>query len=1121
MLNVARWLADQGLGHHAEVFAENGIGGDILRELTNDDFKELGLNLGDRKRLLKAIAALPAAGLARDKAEAAGRTAPPLEARDAERRQLTILFCDLVGSTELSGRLDPEKMSEVIRAYHAGCADVIRRWGGYVAKYMGDGVLAYYGWPRAHEDDAERAVRAGLELAKTIGQQTASDGTRLAARIGIATGRVVVGELFGDGAAQEEAVVGETPNLAARLQALAEPGAVVISQATRRLVGGLFELTDLGPIRLKGFAEPLAAWRVEGAGRAEGRFEALRGQHLTPLVGREHELGILLERWAWAKDGDGQVVLLSGEPGIGKSRVIRTLLERLGDEPYTPLSHYCSPHHVNSALYPVIGLLERAARLERDASADEQLAGLKAVLARTGDRLDEVVPLLAALLGVPTGARYPALTLTPEVQKQRTLQVLVNQIAGLAGQQPVLALYEDVHWIDPSTLELLGLVIESIRQLPVLVLITFRPEFRPPWTTQTHVTTLVMSRLGRRQGADLVGRVAGEKPLPADVVEQIVARTDGVPLFVEELTKTVLESGLLTDTGDHYELSGPLPPLAIPATLHDSLIARLDRLAPVKEVAQIGAVIGREFSHELLTAVSPLAADKLGEALDQLVRSELAFRRGAPPKASYTFKHALIQDAAYQSLLKSKRQQLHARIARALEERLTDAGETGPEVLARHLTEAGLAERAIPYWRRAGELAAARSADVEAIAHLSKGLELIATLPDSPEHLNEELALLLAIGGPLMANKGFAAQEVERTYSRASALCEQMGRSAELFPALRGLWSCYFVRGEYQRAYDLAAQLVTLADEQEETRRALARRALGATLFFLGRFADAATAVNEGIAIDDAVAAWEDPAQLLLYTERAGVACRLYSAWALWYLGFPDGAVQKVEAGLALAQRLAHASSLAFALIWAAAVHILRREFDVAHGRAEAAVEIARKHRMSAWFGHATVCRGFALVGLGQTAEGIAQIQTGLAAWHETGSRLLDTQWLGFLAEAHLQAGKFDDALSALDRATETAAAIGECHYQAELYRLRGVVLAETGESAEAASWFQRAIDTVRGQEAKSLELRAATNLARLWRDQGKRAQARDLLAPVYGWFTEGLDTADLRDAKALLDEVA
>jgi predicted ATPase len=884
----------------------------------------------------------------------------------------------------------------------------------------------------------------------------------------------------------------------------------------------LFELADLGRRRLKGFAEPLSAFRVEGEGRAEGRFEALHGERLTPLVGREHELGILLERWAWAKDGDGQVVLIEGEPGIGKSRLLRALRERLGGAPYIPLSHYCSPHHTNSALYPLIGLLERAARLDRDEPADAQLAKLEAVLGRSSDRLDEAVPLLAALLGVPTGDRYPALNLTPEVQKRRTFQALLDQLAGLGAQQPVLALYEDVHWIDPSTLELLGLVIDRVRQLPVLVLITFRPEFQPPWTAQAHVTTLTMSRLGRRQGADLVARVTGEKSLPAAIVEQIVARTDGVPLFVEELTKTVLESGLLADDGDHYELSGPLPPLAIPATLHDSLMARLDRLAPVKEVAQVGAVIGREFSYELLGAVSPLSADKLGDALDQLLRSELVFRRGTPPEAIYSFKHALVQDAAYQSLLKSRRQQLHARIAQTLEEQFPDVGQAQPEVLARHLTEAGLAERAVLYWRRAGELATARSANLEAIAHLSKGLELIATLPSAPEHLSEELALLLAIGGPLMANKGFAAPEVERTYSRASALCDQLGRSDELFPVLKGLWSCYLVRGEYQRAYDLAERLVALADEEGvPLQRALARRARGTALFFLGRFTDATAALDDGIAIDDAVAAWEDPAHLLHYTVRAGAACRLYSAWALWYLGFPDLALQKVEAGLALAQRLAHASGLAFALVWAAALHILRREFDLAYRPAEAAVEITRKHRMSAWFGHATVCRGFALVGLGHQAEGIAEIQTGLAAWHVTGSRLLDTQWLGFLAEAHLQAGQFDDARSALDRAAETAAATGESHYQAELCRLRGEILTKTGEDAEAASWFLRAIDTARSQQAKSLELRAATSLARLWRDQGKQAEARDLLGPVYGWFTEGFDTADLKEAKTLLNELA
>ena len=1078
--------------------------------------------VGHRRKLLEAIAALAEPALAPQAepgtpAEASPRARPA----EAERRQLTVLFVDLAGSTALAARLDPEDMGQVIRAYQGCCAEVVQRWGGHVAKYMGDGLLAYFGWPVAQEDAAERAVRAGLELADEIARLDTPAGETLAARIGIATGLVMVGELIGEGPAQEQTVVGETPNLAARLQAFAAPGSIVISQATRRLVGGLFELADLGVQRLKGFAEPLAAWRVEGESRAEGRFEALHGEHLTPLVGREHELGILLERWAWAKDGDGQVVLLSGEPGIGKSRLIRTLRERLGDEPCTPLSYYCSPYHTNSVLYPVIGLLERATRIDRNEPPEQQLAKLEAVLGRASDQLEEVVPLLATLFGVPTGERYPALTLTPEVQKRRTLQALADQVAGLAAQQPVLALHEDVHWIDPSTLELLGLVIERIQRLPVLMLVTFRPEFQPPWTGQAHVTTLTMSRLGRRQGADLVTRVAGNKPLPAEIVEQIVARTDGVPLFVEELTKTVLESGLLADAGDRYELSGPLPPLAIPMTLHDSLMARLDRLAPVKEVAQIGAVIGREFNHDLLAAVSPLSDADVSSALDQLVTSELVFRRGAPPEATYAFKHALVQDAAYQSLLKSKRQQLHARIAAILEKRFPDVGEMQPEVLARHLTDAGLSERAIPHWRRAGDLAAARSANVEAAAHLSKGLELIGTLPDSPEHLEAELTLRIAIGGPLIATKGHPAPEVERTYSRAWALCDQLGRSAELFPVLRGLWNYHLVRGELHRTHELSERLVGLAEEQgNPIHRALARRTLGTTLFLLGRFADARAALDEGIAIDDAVAAWEDPAHLLVYTERASVACRLYSAWALWFLGFPHLALERVETGLALGQRLAHVHSLAFALTWAAMLHNFRGEFAAAQRRAEATIDLAREHRLPLYLEEAIMCRSFALVGLGQEAEGIAQFRAGFTAWNGIGAHTFDTQWLGVIAGAHVQASQFPGALTALDRAAEAAAASGECHYQAELYRLRGVVLAKTGEEAEAAAWLDPAIETARTQQAKSLELRAATSLARLRRDQGKRAEAHDLLAPVYGWFTEGFDTADLKDARALLDQL-
>jgi class 3 adenylate cyclase/predicted ATPase len=1121
--DVATWLKELGLERYEPAFRDNEITSAVLPKLTDADLKELGLPLGPRKLLLEAIASLP---------ESLPAEPAPISttvSREAERRQLTVLFVDLVGSTALAARLDPEDMGRVIRAYHETCAQVVERWDGHVAKYMGDGVLGYFGWPQAHEDEAERAVRAGLELVEAVGAldspaSAAGDGREkrqpLAARVGVATGLVMVGELTGEGAAKEQMVVGETPNLAARLQALAAPGSIVISQSTRRLVGGLFQLADLGPRRLKGFAEPLAAWRVEGEGHAEGRFEALHGEHLTPLVGREHELGILLERWAWAKDGEGQIMLLSGEPGIGKSRLIRSLIERLAGESHTRLRYYCSPHHTNSALHPVIEQLERASGLLVEDSAETRLDKLEAMLSEATENLVEAVPLIGALLSVAAESRYPPLRLTPEAQKLKTLEALLEQLAGLTERRPVLMVLEDAQWIDPTTSELFRMTIDRIQRLPVLLLITFRPEFAPPWTGHAHLTSLTLSRLGQRQGAQMVERLTGGKPLPGEVLHQILLKTDGVPLFLEELTKTVLESGMLRDAGDRYELAGSLSILAIPATLHDSLVARLDRLAPVKEVAQIGAVIGREFSYKLLAAVAPIPANRLGDALEQLVNSELVFCHGTPPGATYSFKHALVQDAAYQSLLKSKRQQLHARIAQVLEQ--SPDAEAAPEVLAQHLTDAGLAERAIPYWRRAGELAASRSANVEAIAHLSKGLELIGTLPDAPERLAEELALLLAVGGPLIATEGYAVAEVERTYSRAWALCDQLGRSAELFPVLRGLWNCYFVRGDFRRANELAEQLAGLAEEQEEPlRRALARRALGATKFVLGRFADATAALNEGIAIDDAMEAGDDHrAHLLLYTERPGVVCRLYSAWVLWFIGFPDRALERVDSGLALGQRLAHANSLAFAQNFAAVLHSFRREFDAALSRAEATIDLAGKHPLPQWLAEAIICRGFALVGLGQQIEGIAQLRTGLAAWNGTGCRLFDTQWLGFIAEAHVAAGQLQDALAALDRAGETAAATGERHYQAELYRLRGVVLAKTGKNAEAAAWLQQAIDTAQGQEAKSLELRAATSLARLCRDQGNRAQARDLLTPIYGWFTEGVDTADLKDAKALLDEL-
>jgi class 3 adenylate cyclase/predicted ATPase len=1117
-VDIAAWLRELGFERYADRLRANEIDLDVLPDLTEDDLEKLGIPLGHRKKLLRAIVRLAAA--AGHGPDAAVSPSVSEAARgEAERRQLSVLFCDLVGSTELAARLDPEDMGRLIRAYQDCCAAVVERWGGHVAKYMGDGVLAYFGWPRAHEDEAERAVRAGLALAEAVGWLASPSGAPLAARVGIATGLVMVGERVGEGAAKEQTVVGETPNLAARLQALAAPGSVVISQATRRLVGGLFELAELGPLRLKGFAEPLAAWRVAGEGRAEDRFEALHGAHLTPLVGREHELGILLERWAWAKDGDGQVVLLGGEPGIGKSRLVRALRARLGDEPYTSISHYCSPHHTNSALYPVIGLLERAARLDRGATPAAQLTRLEALLARSSARLDEVVPLLAALLGVPTGARYPALTLAPEVQKRQTFQVLVEQLAGLAAQQPVLALYEDAHWIDPSTLELLGLVIERIRRLRVLALITFRPEFQPPWSGQAHVTTLTMSRLGRRQGADLVARVTGEKPLPAEIVAQIVARTDGVPLFVEELTKTVLESGLLADAGDRFELSGPLPPLAIPTTLHDSLMARLDRLAPIKEVAQTGAVIGREFSHELLAAVSPLSAAELGAAVDQLVDAELVFRRGVAPDATYSFKHALVQDAAYQSLLKSRRQQLHAQIAKVLEEQFPEVTHGQPEVLAHHHAQAGAVPQAIACWARAGRRAAEGSADREAFAHLSQGLELVGQIMDPRARAARELELRIALGSVLMNLKGAAAPEVGELYQRAWELCREVGRAEQAFPVLWGLWFHHYTSGRLGLAVDLADRAIGVAVDLPETVfRLQAEHAAWTTRAAFGEFALAYRHVEAGLGVYDPE---RHASSAFVYAGHdAGVCAHTAGALLSWLLGHPDRALRLAREGVALAERLDHPLTPAQALCHEAIVHQLRGEPGPVAEDADRLLACCATHDLSIWARNGEILKGWTLLATGETEEGLRQFRSALDARRAARAIPRQGYYLAVLAEALGAAGRPQEGLEA---ATEALAYCSEDRrWEALAHRVRGDLLRAGPERDEAAAEaaLRRALEAARRQEAKAIELRAATSLARLLADRGEARRARDLLAPVYGWFAEGFETADLKAAKALLGEL-
>jgi hypothetical protein len=928
----------------------------------------------------------------------------------------------------------------------------------------------------------------------------------------------MVGELIGEGAAQEQTVVGETPNLAARLQALAAPGSVVISQATRRLVGGLFELADLGPQRLKGFAEPVGAWRVEGEGRAEGRFDALHGERLTPLVGREHELGILLERWAWAKDGDGQVVLLSGEPGIGKSRLTRALRERLGDEPYTPIGHYCSPHHTNSAFYPVIDLLERGAGFERDEPPDVKLIKLEAVLGRASERLDEVAPLLADLLGVPSGDRYPALTMTPEVQKRRTMQALLIQLAGLAAEQPVLALYEDVHWMDPSTLELLGLVIERIQRLPVLALITFRPEFQPPWTGHAHVTSLTMSRLGRRQGADLVARVTGAKPLPDEVAAQILAKTDGVPLFVEELTKTVLESGLLQDAGDHWELSGPLPPLALPSTLHDSLLARLDRLAPVKEIAQIGAALGREFSYALLAAVTDRPDAELQAVLDQLVAAELVYRRGTPPDVIYSFKHALVQDAAYGTLLKSRRQQLHARIAQVLEAKFPEIPAATPELIAHHWTAGGQGEPAVRYWLQAGRRAAERSADSEAVAHLMKGLEALSLLPEGADRDAAELDLQIAMGTRLMALAGWTAPEVVRAWTRARELCDRTGNVERLATVLWGQWVVQHLGADLARGIDTAAQALDWAKGRGQLREiVIAHRSLGHALTHVARF-DEARWHLEQTAIIGAQAGAETFAG---HAYDPVITSRTCLARCLLHCGHADQSSQLLDRALAEAERSAHLPTIAYVLLQAIRFGYEGRQPQVTQSALKRLVPLAREQGYFQWLAMAVALDGWVKVIEGEHENGCAKIREGTEAWAKLGNLLMRPFLLSLLADAHIRAGRAEEALQAVQDGLALVAAKGEVLWEPELHRLRGDAwLLQPTCRSEAEACYARAIEVARGQGARLVELRAATGLARLWGDHGKRPQARDLLAPVYAWFNEGFATFDLQKAKVLLDEL-
>jgi class 3 adenylate cyclase/predicted ATPase len=1112
-VDIAAWLRELGLERYEPVFRENEIDWEVLPDLTEADLEKLGLPLGPRKKLLRAVPGLSRnATTALIEAASSPRAVPP----EAERRQLTVLFCDLVGSTELSARLDPEDMSTVIRAYQNAVAGEITRFEGHVAKFMGDGVLAYFGYPKAHEDEAERAVRAGLALVEAVARLMTPTGAPLAARIGIATGLVVVGELIGEGAAQEQAVVGETPNLAARLQAVASAGSVVISQATRRLVGGLFELDDLGHQRVKGFTESLSAWRVLGEGPEEGRFEALRAARLTSLVGREHEIGLLLGRWQLARVGEGQVVQLVGEPGIGKSRILQSLRETLVNERHVRIRYYCSPYHSNSAYYPFIVQLSRAAGFERDDSAGQKLEKLERLLAGASD-LKEAVPVVAALLSIPIGERYPPVSLSPQRQKARIFETFMQQLEGLAAQDPVLMLLEDMHWIDPTSLELFDQLVDRIERLPVLLVATYRPDMAPRWMGYPHVSMLTLTRLGRAQAAQIVEAMTGGRGLPARVLDHILARTDGVPLFVEELTKVVLESGLLHLEENRYALRGPVPPLAIPATLQDSLMARLDHLAPIKEIAQIGAVIGRDFGHDLLGAVTTLSEVELGAALDQLVAAELIFRRGTPPAITYSFKHALVQDAAYESLLRGRRQILHAQIAEAMVARFPEMARTQPELIAHHFAQAGLVGKALEYWKKAGQLAMARSATAEAIAHLNSGLEILLSLPDSEERDRQELKIQLAMGSAMVAAHGFAAPQTGEAYQRAREICERLGDIRELFPVLYGLCLFHLYGADLNNARAASDHLLELASTSDD--RGLlffAHRAAGVSRYPAGDLIAARDHLERALALYDPV---EHSAPAFVYAFDPRVVCLDYLARTLFPLGLVEQALQRNEEAVAEARRTGHRNSLALPLFFGATLRQLVGDCDAVRIMAGELGALASEEGFRFWLAGATILSGWAEAEQGALGQGTLTMQKGIAEWQASGAEYMLPYFSVVLAQAHVRGGRAREARLLLAQAIRRIDRSRERWFEAEVHRTAGLTELELNpqDPSQAEHCFQRALEVARLQSARLWELRAAMDLASLWLKQDKQAEASALLAPIYTGFDDGCDAPDLARAASLL----
>ena len=1052
----------------------------------------------------ESVAALPQVDLPRDPAS--------IRHPEAERRQITALSCELVGAAPGGDGVSLEDLREAVGGFQRCVSEAADRHQGFVCRDLGNSALVLFGYPEAHEHDAEQAIRASLELCAAVRTLRPDADAPVRCRVGIATGMVIVGNSVGVGATRGESIIGDAPNYAARLAVSGPPDTVTIEPATRRLTGNLFDCRELGSIDAAGGTEPIRSWQVLGESIVASRFEALRGPALSPLVGRDEEIDLLLRRWARAKAGDGQIVLVSGEPGVGKSRIIAALADQLDAEPHLRLRYFCSPHRQDSALFPFVDQLAHAAGLAREDTPAAKLEKLEAVLALAAPP-DEDAALLADLLSLPVSERHPLPSLSPQRKKDRVLEALIRQLEGLAREEPVVMVFEDAQWIDPTSRELLDLTVERIRSLSVLLIVTFRPEFEPPWTGQEQVTRLALNRLDRHDRTVLVEHIAGGKALPDDVVAQIVDRTDGVPLFVEELTKSVLESGLLREERDRWVLASALLPLAIPTSLHASLLVRLDRVASVRHVAQIGAAIGRRFPYALLRAVARLPEDELEAALARLVASELVFQRGTPPEAVYSFKHALVQDAAHDSLLRNARRQLHARIAEALEAHSPEIIESQPELLAQHYAEAGLVEKSVAYWGKAGRRSAARSAMAEAAAQFQKGLHQLALLPDSSERQRQELEFYDALGGALRTIKGFAAVETGSAFASARRLWEQLDCPSEFLQIPLRQATYHALRGEFDLALYLAQYVLHLSRQRNEmTGLIAALHNIGQTLMFTGRFASSRSHIEEALAL-------YDPISHPGISERY-VPARGNLAIILFCLGHLDQALSEISAIIAEARRLAHPQFLVLVRVFAAILLSLIGDNVALDQEADELVAAAIEHGFPLYRAQGTIFRGWVKVKSGNISEGVDLLRSGSDAYRATGSEVWMPHYRALLATAFGIAGQVEEALTLLDDTLNIVARTGERWFAAELNRLKGQILLRQGHFGEAEGLYRKALSIAREQEAKLWELRAAVSLARLWRDQGHRAEARDLLAPIYGWFTEGFDTLDLKEAKKLLDEL-